>query len=964
MLKRRSSARAKGRSLLRAAAAAGPALDRRSFLKRSGLAAGGLAAAAASLGGLRQARAQTPAAADQVREVRTVCTHCSVGCTVVAEVLNGAWVGQEAGVDSPISMGGHCAKGAAVRHHALGNRRLKYPLKLTAGGWSRIGWEGAIAEIGRDLLRIRGESGPDAVYWLGSANHSNEQAYLLRKFAAFWGTNNIDHDARLFSAAADTALAMTWGFGAMSNSFNDLQNARSILVIGGSPAEDQPVSMLHLLRARERNNAPLIVCDPRFSRTAALADEYVRYRPGTDVALVWGLLREILANGWEDKDYLRRRVWGFDGLKDEIEKWTADEVERVTGVPGDVLRRVARALGSNRPGAAVWSAPGTQNVLAANNARAFAILQLALGNVGVAGAGANGFRLQDNAQGASDMGVLCDSLPGYYGLSTRAWQHWARVWGVPYDNLVARFDGEKARMERPGIAGSRWFDGVLADPETLDQPGNVRALVLWGQAAHLNGRLPEMKRALDRLELVIAIGAYPNMAAVMGDREDGIYLLPSTTQFETHGSVTASNRSVQWRAPVIPPMFEAKPDHEILYLLALALNLAGDMFQGIGLTKAGPAIEDVTREANRGLRAIGYCGHSPERLKRQMELQHTFDRTTLQADGGPLDGEYYGLPWPCWGNPELGHPGTPNLFDTSKPVAAGGLCFPAIFGVEKDGRNLLAERSYPKDSDIKDGYPEFTMALLKQIDWDSELSDVERAEIEAIEGDETDWRTDLSGAIHRVALAHGCAPFGNGKARALLWDFPDPVPLHREPLYTSRRELVEPDKAKGGRVYLTYEDTSGFRLPLSFRRVQEIDYASDFPLVLVTGRFAEYDAGGDSTRANPWLAEIRQRMFIEINPRDANNVGLHDGDLVWVYGPGGGKVRAAAHVTRRVGPGVAFMPVHFAGQWMGESLRRKYPEDADAYVLGSPATSVIGYGYDPVAQMPETQCGLCRVEKA
>ena len=258
---------------------AGGTVDRRAFLRRSGLTAGGLAAAAGlSSGMLTRADAQATAAAGAGEIVRrkTVCTHCSVGCTVIAEVQDGVWVGQEPAFDSPFNLGSHCAKGAAIRELGHGDRRTKYPMKLVAGKWQRMGWDEAIEEIGGKLLQIRANAGPDSVYWLGSAKYSNEQAYLFRKFAAFWGTNNVDHQARICHSTTVAGVANTWGYGAMTNSYNDIHNSKAIFLIGGNPAEAHPVSLLHLLKAKEENNAPLIVCDPRFTRTAAHADEYVR----------------------------------------------------------------------------------------------------------------------------------------------------------------------------------------------------------------------------------------------------------------------------------------------------------------------------------------------------------------------------------------------------------------------------------------------------------------------------------------------------------------------------------------------------------------------------------------------------------------------------------------------------------------------------------------------------------------
>jgi len=934
---------------------AGSAIDRRTFLRRSGITVGGLAAAATLGGGMvKKAEAQANPLAG-IEKIRSVCTHCSVGCTVEAEVRNGVWIGQEPGFDSPFNLGSHCAKGAAVREHAHGERRLKYPMKLINGKYTKVSWEQAIADIGDQMLKIRQESGPDSVYWLGSAKHSNEQAYLFRKFYAFWGSNNGDHQARICHSTTVAGVANTWGYGAMTNSYNDIHNSRAIFVIGGNPAEAHPVSLLHLLRAKEQNNAPLIVCDPRFTRTAAHATEYVRFRPGSDVALIWGLLWHIFENGWEDKEFIRQRVWGMEEIRAEVKKWTPEETERVTGVPGSQMRRVARTLVNNRPGTVIWCMGGTQHTNGNNNTRAYCILQLALGNMGKAGGGTNIFRGHDNVQGATDLGVLSHTLPGYYGLSTGAWKHWSRVWDVDYDYMLGRF-ADKKLMESSGIPVSRWIDGVLEDKANMDQPNNVRAMVLWGHAPNSQTRMVEMKKAMEKLDLLVVVDPYPTVSAVLHDRKDGVYLLPAATQFETYGSVTASNRSIQWREKVVEPLFESKTDHEIMYLFAEKFGMADQMFKNIKVNGKEPHVEDITAEINKGMWTIGYTGQTPERLRKHMANQHTFDKTTLEARGGPCDGDYYGMPWPCWGTPEMNHPGTPILYDPSKPVSEGGLTFRARFGVERNGENLLAVDSYGVNSDLKDGYPEFTMAMLKKLGWDKDLTDAERKTIEGISGDKTNWKTDLSGGIQRVAIAHECSPFGNAKARAVVWTFPDPVPLHREPLYTSRRDLVAD--------YPTYEDRKAYRLPTLYASIQKNDFSKDFPVILTSGRLVEYEGGGDETRSNPWLAELQQDMFVEINPRDANNYGVRDGQMVWVTGPENGKVKVKAMITERVGAGVAFMPFHFGGHFQGKDLRSKYPDGADPYVLGESTNTAQTYGYDSVTQMQETKATLCRIEPA
>ena len=961
MLRKKTNGVAKGPragSLLSSLAA--KTMDRRGFLAASGVTVGGLAALSLTSGRVEAATPSTEGG--KIVRKKSVCTHCSVGCTVEAEVQNGTWIGQEPGWDSPFNLGAHCAKGASVREHAHGERRLKYPMKMVGGQWQKISWDEAINEIGDKMLQIREESGPDSVYWLGSAKFNNEQSYLFRKFAAYWGTNNVDHQARICHSTTVAGVANTWGYGAMTNSYNDIHNSKAIFLIGGNPAEAHPVSLLHLLKAKEENNAPLIVCDPRFTRTAAHADEYVRFRPGSDVALVWGLLWHIFENSWEDKEFIRTRVYGMDDIRQEVKKWNPEEVERVTGVPGAQLERVARTLANNRPGTVIWCMGGTQHTNGNNNTRAYCVLQLALGNMGAAGGGTNIFRGQDNVQGATDLGVLADTLPGYYGLAAGSWAHWARVWEEDLDWLKGRFavwdkDGKsRAMMNEKGIPVSRWIDGVLEAKENLEQPDNTRAMVLWGHAPNSQTRMLEMKEAMEKLDLLVVVDPFPTVSAVLHDRKEGAYLLPATTQFETSGSVTASNRSLQWREKVVEPLFDSKVDHEIMKLFADKFGFTDRMFRNIAIEGNEPVVEDITREFNRGMWTIGYTGQSPERLKKHMANQHHFDKTTLRAVGGPCDGDIYGLPWPSWGTPEMNHPGTHVLYDMSLPVSKGGLTFRARFGVERNGENLLADGVYSKNSEIKDGYPEFTMQMLMDLGWDGDLTAEERASIDAVAGPETNWKTDLSGGIQRVAIKHECAPFGNAKARAIVWNFPDPVPLHREPLYTNRRDLVED--------YPTYEDKTFWRVPTLYESIQKKDFSKDFPIILTSGRLVEYEGGGDETRSNPWLAELQQDMFIEVNPRDANNMNIRDGKDVWVSGPEGARIKVKAMVTERVGEGVAFMPFHFGGHLEGKDLRDKYPKGSDPYVLGESTNTVQTYGYDSVTQMQETKCTLCSIMPA
>jgi formate dehydrogenase major subunit len=566
-----------------------------------------------------------------------------------------------------------------------------------------------------------------------------------------------------------------------------------------------------------------------------------------------------------------------------------------------------------------------------------------------------------------------DSLPGYYGIADGAFKHYAGVWGVDFDWIKSRY--APGMMNKPGLTISRWFDAVLEKNEVIDQPSNLRAMFYWGHAPNSQTRGLELKRALDKLDMLVVVDPFPSataaMAAMPGKSEDlnpnrTVYLLPACTQFETSGSVTASNRSIQWREKVMEPLYESRSDHMILYQLAKKLGFAEQLVKNYKMqTVKGqeePVPEDILREINRGVWTIGYTGQSPERLKAHMRNMHVFDPTTLKAKGGidketgySLDGEYFGLPWPCWGTPELKHPGTHILYNNDQHVMDGGGCFRANFGVERDGKSLLAaDGSHSKGSDITTGYPEFDHLLMKKLGWWDELTDDEKKKAEG-----KNWKTDLSGGIVRVAMKnHGVHVFGNAKARAIVWNFPDGIPQHREPLYSTRPELVE--------KYPTHADQGHrWRLPILYKSVQDKnkEIGKQFPLILTSGRLVEYEGGGDETRSNRYLAELQQDMFIEINPAAANDRGIRNGEWVWVTMPTGAKLKVRALVTERVDKTTTFMPYHFAGTWQGVDMKKFYPAGAAPIVRGEAVNTGTTYGYDIITMMQETKTTVCQVER-
>ena len=714
----------------------------------------------------------------------------------------------------------------------------------------------------------------------------------------------------------------------MTNSYTDIRNAKTMIIMGGNPAEAHPVSLQHLLEGKEMQRANMIVIDPRMTRTAAHATEYVRIRPGTDIPVIYGMLWHIFKNGWEDKQFIEQRVYGMDDIRKEVEKYTPEEVERISGVPGAQLERVAKMFATEKPATLIWCMGATQHTVGTANVRAFCIALLATGNVGASGTGANIFRGHTNVQGATDLGLDIVTLPLYYGLVEGAWRHWSRVWEVPYDWFVDRFDKitgpdgkETNTMNTPGIPSTRWFDATLYDKKDVRQKDNIKAMFVMGHGGNTVTRMPQAQKGIEALDLLVVADPHPTTwAALAPARKNNTYLLPIATSYETAGLA----HLIQPRDPVgradrqADLRVEGRQRGDVSPRQEARLRRP-DVQEHQGREQRAVA-EDILREINRGGWSTGYCGQSPERLKSHMANQKDFDMLTQKATTGPNKGDYYGLPWPCWGTPEFKHPGTPLLYNTNLSIKEGGGTFRARFGVEReetlpDGSkrkvSLLGNGYYSKGSEIKDGYPEFTLGVLKKLGWDKDLTEAELAVINKVNPttpDAVSWSIDLSGGIQRVAIEHGCIPYGNGKARANAFGLPDAIPTHREPIYTPRPELV----AK----YPTLPNAMQFRMPNVGFDVQkaavEKGIAKQFPLILTSGRLVEYEGGGEETRSNKWLAELQQDMFIEINPADAAERGIKDGAWVWVTGAeNDSKARdeGAGHRTRRQGRDLVSVPL-------------------------------------------------------
>ena len=750
----------------------------------------------------------------------------------------------------------------------------------------------------------------------------------------------------------------------MTNHFGDVvQNTKLSLMIGANSAVANPIGFKHFLQAKDVNGAKLIVVDPVFTRSAAKADIYVRIRPGTDIAFAYGLLHIIFKNGWEDREFIRTRTYGIDLIKEEAKKWTPEHTSDVTGATVELIEKVAQMYATIKPANIAWSLGITQHSVGSSNTRILPILALVTGNAARKGGGCNIIRGHDNVQGATDMANLADSLPGYYGLTPNDWRYFCESWNVDFEYMQNRFhseideSGNRKWMHEKGFSLSKWWQGVLQEEKTYSS-SPIRVVWIEGTGITSMSQQVKIKEAIEKLDLMVIAEPFVNEAAILTDRKDGIYILPVATQFECEGTATATNRAAQWRSQVVKPLYESKQDQEVIFEFAKKFGFYDELVLGMkSKVEKGKIVQykedfiwpdDALREMARTVKSIGLTGWTPERLKRHQENWHLFDPQTFEGKG-EMKGEYYGLPWPCW---DEQHPGSPILWDTSKPVNEGGMGFRNRFGLEHNGVSQIADKEITLPGQkIKGGYPQITKANIEQV-----LGITLSEEEKAIMG--TSWSMDFSGLIQKYCREYGICGFGNARARAIVWEFIDQIPKHREPIHSPRWDLVQlyptfPDQAKNFRVETKY-----------ISEQTKKDWSQEFPVIISSMRVVNLSGAGMLERTSKYLSAITPEMFCNVHPDLALKYGINDKDMMWIHSPHGTKIKVKAYHNRSVTPDRICMPYNFAGIMQGVDLSYNYPEGTKPYVIGESVNTITNYGFDPVTQISEFNAGLCRIEKA
>ncbi len=532
--------------------------------------------------------------------VETVCPFCGCGCTIELQVKDDRVVQVTSPVGKGAGEGNLCVKGRYGYQFIGHAERLREPLVRRGGELVPATWDEALGLVAERFSAVKSEHGPDALAGFSSARCTNEDNYVFQKFMrAVVGTQNVDHCARLCHASSVMGLRQSLGSGAMTNSFKDLEEAEAILIIGSNTSEAHPIAAIHIKKAL-RKGAKLVVVDPRRIDMARRADLHLQLLPGTNVAVVNGLMHVILEEGLADDEFIAARTEGFEELPELLAAYTPEFVEEISGVPAGAIREAARLFAGAARGAIFYSMGVTQHSHGTEHVLALSNLALMTGNLGRPGTGVNPLRGQNNVQGACDMGALPNVYTGYQAVGDEAAQQkFSAAWGVTLPDA-------------PGLTVTEAVDAMAA--------GTLKALYIVGENPMLSDPDQQhVEQALGNLDFLVVQDIFLSETAQLAD-----VVLPAASFAEKDGTFTNTERKVQRVRPAVTAPGAARPDWEIV------ADLARRMGAGDGWSYRHPA--DIMDE----IRALtpSHAGITYERL-----------------DNG-------GLCWPC---PATDHPGTPIL---------------------------------------------------------------------------------------------------------------------------------------------------------------------------------------------------------------------------------------------------------------------------------------------------------------
>jgi formate dehydrogenase alpha subunit len=533
-----------------------------------------------------------------MKRVLTTCEFCGCGCNFYLGVEDGKVVAIYPSVSHPISQGRLCIKGWQGHEYIHSPERLTTPLIKGGNGFREASWNEAYELIADRLNETKTRYGSDSMAVLSSAKCTNEENYLMQKFArACLGTNNVDHCARLCHASTVVGLATTFGSGAMTNSITEIAGAEVIFIIGSNTTEQHPLIGDQVLRAIEKG-AKVIVADPRETQLAKLCSLYMMHKPGSDVALLNGMMNAIIAEGLEDKEFIAERTEGFESLKETVADYTPEKSSAITGVPEEKIIEAARIYARSKKSIIVYSMGITQHTTGVDNVMTTANLAMLTGNVGKEFTGVDPLRGQNNVQGACDVGALPNVFSGYQAVTDEKLRNkFEKAWKV---NLPPQ----------PGLTLVEMLNSALE--------GSLRAMYIMGENPMVSDPdINHVEKSLNALDFLVVQDIFLTETATLAD-----VVLPGVSFAEKDGTFTSTERRIQRVRKAIEPLGNSKPDWKIIAELSSRLGYRMDY------NSPAEIMDEIAK-----LTPI-YGGVSYSRL------------------------EDFGLQWPC---PSPDHPGTPYL---------------------------------------------------------------------------------------------------------------------------------------------------------------------------------------------------------------------------------------------------------------------------------------------------------------
>ena len=530
-----------------------------------------------------------------IKYIPTICPYCSCGCGIYLVVKDGRIIGQEPWKEHPINEGANCPKGKNAYDYIYSKDRLKMPLVRKNGGLKESSWEEALDLVSSKLK----QASPEDFGFIASCRNSNEDAYVMQKFArVVMGTNNVEYCGRLCHSPAAAALIPAMGSGAMQTSQPEIELADCVFLAGVNIKETFPLIARRVLRAKDKG-AKVIYTDPRKTATARhLADIHLQLRSGTDVALINAMMHIILSEGLEDKEFIASRTAGFDGLRDFLSKVDLKQAEEITGVPLEKIKEAAITYAKAERGCILYDQGMSQHYVGTDNVRTHANLALLCGHAGKPGSGINSMRGQINGEGTGDMGCLCVFYPGFKRVNEETAKFFEDAWGV--ENLPTK----------PGIT---YIDMLYKCPYLY---------VVGGDPMMAVPDVNNVKKSLEKASFLVVQDIFPTETSRLAH-----VVLPAATWVEREATHTWIDRRVQKVNKVVNAPGEAKPDWWIICQLAEKMGY-GDKFK---FTSSAEIFDEIRNCVPQ------YKGITYERLEKTIG----------------------GIHWPC---PSEEHPGTPTMF--------------------------------------------------------------------------------------------------------------------------------------------------------------------------------------------------------------------------------------------------------------------------------------------------------------